>query len=94
LDKRVRFYTNEKNIGLCGNFNKCLSLAEGELIKFLCADDKFHNTLLEKFVKIMDEYPNVSLVTSNKEIIGPHDPLKYKEIPFSYLHGGWMYIKT
>src|SRR5687767_8430509 len=62
-DPRVRFYQNEKNLGLTGNWNKCLEYATGEYIKFLCADDKFHPEMLAKFVAVMEENPTVSLVT-------------------------------
>jgi glycosyltransferase involved in cell wall biosynthesis len=53
---------NEKNIGPVPNFNKCLSLAKGDYIKFLCSDDKFEPELLEKYVSIMNEHSNVWLV--------------------------------
>ena len=38
-DKRVSFEKNERNLGLVGNWNKCLSKARGEYIKFVFADD-------------------------------------------------------
>ena len=63
-DDRVKYHVNNKNLGAIGNFNKCLSLANGELIKLLCADDKFHPDLLQDFVSVMNEHPNVSLVSS------------------------------
>jgi glycosyltransferase involved in cell wall biosynthesis len=69
-DGRVTYYKNEINLGLSGNFNKCLSYANGEYIKFLMCDDKFHPQLLEKFVPIMQQYSNVSLVTSYREEFG------------------------
>jgi glycosyltransferase involved in cell wall biosynthesis len=66
-DKRISYHQNSYTHGLPGNWNKCLSLANGEYIKFLMADDKLHPQLLEKFVAVLDKYPNVSLVTSHKE---------------------------
>jgi glycosyltransferase involved in cell wall biosynthesis len=63
-DQRTRYYVNDRNIGGIGNFNKCLSLAQGDYIKFLCADDKFHPELLEKFVGVMEQNPGVLLVAS------------------------------
>ena len=38
-DKRVSFEKNERNLGLVANWNKCLSKAKGEYIKFVFADD-------------------------------------------------------
>ena len=61
-DKRVHLHINEKNLGAVPNFNKSLSLAKGDYIKFICSDDKFTPQLLEKFVSVMDKFPNVLLV--------------------------------
>ncbi len=38
-DERIRIYRNENNLGLVGNWNRCLELAKGEWIKFLFQDD-------------------------------------------------------
>jgi glycosyltransferase involved in cell wall biosynthesis len=54
-DTRIHFYQNDSNLGLTGNWNKCLEFAKGDYIKFLCADDKFHPEMLQKFVTVMDE---------------------------------------
>jgi glycosyltransferase involved in cell wall biosynthesis len=69
-DSRVVYHKNETNIGLIGNWNKCLEFARATYIKFLCADDKFHPQLLEKYVGVMDHYPSVSIVGSYYEIFG------------------------
>lgn len=66
-DPRFSYYKNKTNIGAMRNFNKVLDFARGKYVKFLCADDKLHPQLLEKFVSIMETYPNVSLVTSFTE---------------------------
>ena len=85
-DKRVSYYKNPVNLGLVGNFNKCLGYAKGKYIKYLLADDKFHPQLLEKFVPIMEQYPNVSLTTSNSEMFGLR--CKKRQQPFQYLQEG------
>lgn len=69
-DSRIKLHVNEVNIGMYRNYNQALLLAQGEYIKFLNADDKFHVELLEKFVKILDDYPTVSLVTSHRQYFG------------------------
>ena len=89
-DKRVSFYKNPVNLGLVGNFNKCLTYANGEYMKFLLADDKFEPRLLEKFVPIMDQYPNVSLLTSNREIFGTK--VKTRVLPLTHLQKGQTVI--
>ena len=66
-DSRVIFMENNENIGMFRNYNQALLHAKGEYIKFLNADDKFEPTLLEKFVKILDEHQDVSIVTSHRQ---------------------------
>ena len=39
IDNRIRFFVNEKNIGLTGSLNRGLSLAKGEYIGRMDADD-------------------------------------------------------
>lgn len=85
-DKRVTYHKNKTNIGLVGNFNKCLEYAQGEYIKYLCSDDKFHPELLRKYVAIMDQYPNVALVTSNRSIFGFKNYVW--ELPLKHLQKG------
>jgi glycosyltransferase involved in cell wall biosynthesis len=38
-DKRIRFERNPVNLGMGGNWNRCLELARGEWIKFVFQDD-------------------------------------------------------
>jgi glycosyltransferase involved in cell wall biosynthesis len=85
-DPRFSYFKNEKNLGLVGNFNQCLSYAKGHYIKFLNADDKFHPELLEKFVKIMNEHPNVTLVTCDKQAF--EESTKLYALPFLNLQKG------
>jgi glycosyltransferase involved in cell wall biosynthesis len=85
-DPRITYMRNEKNLGLVGNWNKCLTFAKGDNIKLLCADDKFRNDLLEKMVNVMDKYPNVSLVACNKEMFGKSSARV--KLPLEHLHSG------
>jgi glycosyltransferase involved in cell wall biosynthesis len=95
-DNRVFYFKNEKTLGLGANFNQCLKYTNGDYIKYLMADDKFHPELLEKFVQIMNGYSNVSLVTCNQEIFGIIN--KPFELPFLHLQPGkkimWESLKT
>lgn len=85
-DKRVTYYKNEVNLGLVGNWNKCLSLAKGDYIKYLCADDKFRSDLLQRFVDIMEQYNNVSLITCEKQLFGGSN--KLIKLPLQHLQEG------
>ncbi len=85
-DKRFSYFRNDTNLGLVGNWNRCLELANGEYLKYLCADDKFHPEMLEKFVAVMDAHPGVSVVTSNKIYFGSQN--KTVTLPFQHLTNG------
>ncbi|DAB29786.1 MAG TPA: hypothetical protein CFH84_07495 [Sulfurimonas sp. UBA12504] len=82
-DTRIKFIVNKTNIGMFRNYNEGLLHARGEYIKFLNADDKFHPQILEKFVKILDKYHDVSLVTSHRQYF--HSSAEIQKTNFSGL---------
>jgi len=69
-DKRVSFEKNEQNVGMVGNWNKCLSKARGEYIKFVFSDDMLaSDDALGLMAGIMDSDPSVALVASARHVI-------------------------
>lgn len=68
-DDRITYIRNDTNIGLIGNFNKCLEYARGEYIKFLCSDDLLHPECLELMVPHLDEDKTIQLVVSGRLIL-------------------------
>lgn len=70
-DKRIRFFQNEKNLGLIGNWNKALSYATGEYIKILPDDDLIYPNCLKLQVEVLDNDPDkeVALVSGRKNVI-------------------------
>jgi glycosyltransferase involved in cell wall biosynthesis len=60
---RIRAHRNERNLGLFGNFGRCLELARGELVKFLAADDWLHPGFLREAVALMDRHPSAAIVS-------------------------------
>lgn len=68
-DRRIRIYENEKNLGMSGNWTKCLSVARGEFVKLICADDMMDEEALEKEIKAMEEHPSVNLVESDTRLV-------------------------
>lgn len=67
-DKRIKFYQNEKNLGVEGNWNKALKLANGKYCKMMGADDILYPTCLEEQLAVL-ENSDVALVTSHKNVI-------------------------
>jgi glycosyltransferase involved in cell wall biosynthesis len=68
-DTRIRYFHNGSNIGPFLNVEKCTLLAETDLIKYLMDDDRLMPTCLERMVEVMDQHPDVALVTSPLRII-------------------------
>jgi glycosyltransferase involved in cell wall biosynthesis len=85
-DPRVSYHKNERNLGLVGNWNMCLSYPTAEYIKFICADDKIHPEMLDKFYAVMELYPNVSLITCDKQLFDGQPWLV--ELPLRHLQSG------
>ena len=68
-DPRIKVYHNEENLGMVGNWNKCLSLANGEYIKLICADDMIDNNAIEIEAKAMQQNPTANLVESDTRLV-------------------------
>ncbi|MDY6804015.1 MAG: glycosyltransferase [Cyanobacteriota bacterium] len=68
-DSRIKYFQNEQNLGIFHNWNKCLECASGDYINMFAQDDVMLPTNLETKVKIIDENPNLGLVTSSVKII-------------------------
>ena len=61
-DPRLRLIRNEKNVGLFGNFNRCIEFARGPFLRILCNDDRLTKDCLKREVELMEANPNVSLL--------------------------------
>ncbi len=64
-DSRLTYVRNDKNLGLVGNHNRCLQIANGKYVYFLHHDDIMLPDNLELKISILDEHPNVGLVHSD-----------------------------
>jgi glycosyltransferase involved in cell wall biosynthesis len=70
-DSRVKFYSNEKNLGIEGNWNKTLILAKGKYLKLMGADDILFPDCISDQMTILEDpaYSEIVLVTSHKRIV-------------------------
>ena len=64
-DPRMRTFRNERNLGLFGNFTRCLELASGDMVKFVCADDWLAPAYLARTVPLMESHPEIGLLTTD-----------------------------
>ena len=64
----IRYYKNIKNIGMVGNWNRCIELARGEWIVILHDDDMLHPL----FLWYMSQYtnrPDIDLIASESYML-------------------------
>jgi len=75
-DPRIRVEVNKSKLGLVRNWNRCITLSKGTLVKFLFQDDMLYPTCVEKMVLILEKYPRIGIVFSPRDILleNPHDP--------------------
>lgn len=64
-DPRLSYHRNPANLGLVGNFNRCLDLADGELVCIWHHDDVMLPENLARKVAFMDAHPAVAFVHGN-----------------------------
>lgn len=62
LDRRVKVYRNEKNLGAVGNLNHSLDLAQGDWLLIFNDDDVMLPGMLKKEVAFVQQNPNVGFV--------------------------------
>lgn len=61
-DPRVRYELAPEHVAMQANFNRCLSLARGEYVKFLCADDLLEARCVERMLEVLAGQPETKLV--------------------------------
>jgi glycosyltransferase involved in cell wall biosynthesis len=68
-DARVRYHRNRPALGFGANFSRCVSLARGELLKFLNDDDRLRPPCVEVLAGALAANPAATLATSRRAVI-------------------------
>ena len=68
-DERIRISVNPRNRGLVGNWNECIRLAQGSLIKLLFQDDTLYPECIEKMLGMFAADPHLGLVFARRDIV-------------------------
>ena len=63
-DPRIKFFKNEKNLGMVPNANKALRLAKSEFIGVLNSDDYYGQKMIGTALKMFDENPEIGFTYS------------------------------
>lgn len=69
LDSRVRYYCNKANIGMVGNWNKCLGYARGDYVNILCADDLLQPDFIAQAQMMLSKDDAVALVGCSRTFV-------------------------
>ena len=69
-DKRVRFFSHEKNLGPRWNFNFILKKAKGEYFMWTATDDKILPGFYEKNIEVLEKNPNIACSASQVKYFG------------------------
>ena len=68
-DPRLHLVRNPANIGLYGNLNRCLELAQGDYLRILCSDDRLVEGCIARELALMRQHPlAVMLSTRGREV--------------------------
>jgi glycosyltransferase involved in cell wall biosynthesis len=68
-DDRVRYHRNPHNLGVTGNFRRCVELAEHQYMVMMGTDDIMLPNYVATVRSVVEEYPGVGLVQPGVEII-------------------------
>lgn len=107
-DKRIKYFRNNKRLGLAGNRNKALSVAKGEFLAVLDCDDISLPTRLEKQLTLFLKQESIVLCGTWTRLIDEHSkfvrnwkfpphPLALKAqfyIQFPIVHSSAMFRST
>ncbi|MFC9296278.1 glycosyltransferase family 2 protein [Streptomyces sp. NPDC057011] len=78
-DPRVRYFRNERNLGVTGNFNRCVELAEYEYLVLMGCDDLMHPNYLQVVRATAEREPGAAMIQPGVQVIGsdgrPYDTL-------------------
>lgn len=68
-DNRISYSLNPQNLGQAGNWNRCLELAQTDLVTLLHADDELEPDYAEKMVGVMEKGPGAAAAFCRARII-------------------------
>jgi glycosyltransferase involved in cell wall biosynthesis len=71
----IRFFRNEKNLGLVGNWNRCLEMAKGKWIKMVFQDDLIAPSCLRKMMQAAED--SQALVVCQRHFLIEKDAPEY-----------------
>lgn len=74
-DERLSYYKNEANIGMFGNWNRCIELAGADYLSILCDDDTLKENFVEEMLNKLVVLDNCTAITANYEFIDENNQI-------------------
>jgi glycosyltransferase involved in cell wall biosynthesis len=68
-DERIRYFRNERNLGVTGNFTRCLELAEHELLMLMGSDDLLLPNYVGTIRALYTRFPDAGIFQPGVEVI-------------------------
>ncbi|GAA3439615.1 glycosyltransferase family 2 protein [Kutzneria kofuensis] len=76
-DDRVRYFRNERNLGVTGNFNRCVELAEHDRMVLFGSDDLLLPNYVRTIRALEQRYPDAGMIQPGVEVIdGDGNPVR------------------
>lgn len=70
---RLSYYKNEKNLGMFGNWNRCLELANSQWVLILHDDDTIEKNYISEMMRIIVKQPDLGCLGCLFNIINEND---------------------
>lgn len=83
-DNRIKLFRNSSNLGHVKNFEKAISLANGEYIFLSDQDDIWEPNKIKKTIDVFERRSNISLIYHNLHLIDESGILMIKQFPQYY----------
>jgi glycosyltransferase involved in cell wall biosynthesis len=87
FDPRLSLVRNERNLGIFGNFTRCIHLARSPYVLILPSDDALLPGWLPQAINKMDRHPDVSLLGTQGRVVDTNGNILRKIS--GYLRPGW-----
>lgn len=68
-DTGLKFYKNKQNLGMYGNFNRCVELSKGEYIHILHSDDFIDSNFTKICVDFMESHIEVMMTFGSAQVL-------------------------
>jgi glycosyltransferase involved in cell wall biosynthesis len=68
-DARIRYVRNEQNVGMAGNWNRCLELAETDLVNLLHNDDELRPNYVDVMLNAAKQFPDAAAFFCQAKVI-------------------------